>query len=88
MFVCLQKNPVHRLGSGRRGLQGDLAIWSPVLSFASSGIVHTGMVRCRCISRLLLLGTVVVVIGVGPRLAVTRSCPLKSLTAPENGEEG
>ncbi len=51
-------------------LQGDLALWSPAQSLGGRG-VHTGTVRGRCISRLLLLRLVGFVAG--PRPAGARS---------------
>ena len=54
-------------------MQGDLAVWSPALALGGAGVGHTGTVRGRYISRLLLLFVaVVVVVGAGPRLAVAR----------------
>ena len=67
-YDSLQPGYFGLVRTGRGGLQGDLAVWSPALSLVGTGVGHTGSVRGRCISRLLLLGAVVV--GAGPRLAV------------------
>ena len=51
-------------------MQGDLAVWSPSLALVGTGVGHTGTVRGRYISRLLLL---VGFVGAGPRLAIAQS---------------
>jgi hypothetical protein len=59
-------------------MAGHLALRSPTGFLVVSGVGVTGTVLGRTSWLLLLLGTVVVVVGAGPRLAVASGGTLES----------